>query len=205
MALICPKCGRSSDEIAFIEAFCVDDYPIKLRLPEKVELERCTRCERIRLKGEWTRFSERKISDLVLGRCRGDFDDASYDMEQQKASFRISQTSAVVERSIPLEFRKTICEDCSRMSGGYYEGIIQLRGDRMKMAKYASMFIDKLGKSTFIAKTEEKEEGIDLYVGSSKAVVAMMSELKLKTLITKKLVGREQGKRLYRTTFLIRL
>ena len=42
---------------------------------------------------------------------------------------------------------------------GYFEAIIQLRGDRSKMDKYADMFIKRLQKKTFITRTEEKDEG----------------------------------------------
>src|SRR4030095_3278411 len=186
--LICPKCGRSSDKVPFIEAFCADDYPVKLETPPRMEVEQCTRCKRIRLRGEWTVYTERKIRGVVLGRCKGGFDTADYDIDWQKAVFKLSGSGAVIERSIPLHIKKNICQDCSRVSGGYYEGIIQLRGDRARQEKYAKLFIEKLEKVTFISKTEEKDEGLDLYIGRSKPIVEMMGKLGIKTLITKKLV-----------------
>ncbi|NYZ73520.1 hypothetical protein H0O00_00080 [Candidatus Micrarchaeota archaeon] len=204
MSLICPKCGKTSDKVAFIEAFCLECYPVNIKVPDKFEFEQCTRCGRARLKGEWTGHNERKIKELVLSRCRGDFESAEYDMATQTAVFTMKH-GAKVERFIPLEMKKTICPQCSRISGGYYEAIIQLRGNRARMERYALMLISSLEKKTFIAKTEEKDEGLNLYVGNSKAVVALMGKLGVRALITKKLVGREQGKRLYRTTFMVRL
>ncbi|MDD5172487.1 MAG: NMD3-related protein [Candidatus ainarchaeum sp.] len=203
-ALICPKCGKTSDTVAFIEAFCVECYPVSIKVPDKVEFEQCTRCGRARLKGDWTPYTDKKIGDLVLAKCRGDFESAGYDVERQTAVFTMKH-GVKVERLIPLEMKKTICPQCSRISGGYFEAIIQLRGNRAKMEKYALMLISRLEKKTFIAKTEEKDEGLDLYVGNSKAVVALMGNLGVRALITKKLVGRDQGKRLYRTTFMVRL
>ncbi len=114
-------------------------------------------------------------------------------------------SGARIERGIPLDIKKTICQQCSRISGGYYEAIIQLRGDPVRVLGYADMLLKKLQKRTFITKEEEKDGGLDLFVGNSKVVVELMGELGVKTLITKKLVGRDQGRRLYRTTFLIRL
>jgi nonsense-mediated mRNA decay protein 3 len=203
--LVCPRCGRTSDKVAFIESFCIDCYPLSIKVPDRVELEQCARCGRIRLRGEWTPFSEKKLADLVLSRCKGDFIDAGYGFEHQTAWFLVKGGSARVERKIPLLIRRTVCPQCSRISGGYFEAIIQLRGDRRRMDKYADMFVKRLQKKTFITKTEEKDGGLDLYIGNSKAVVAMMGEMGLKVLMTKKLVGREEGKRLYRTTFLLRL
>jgi len=205
MSLICPKCGRSDDKVAFIDAFCTDCYPVSIKMPDDVELEQCGRCTRMRLRGEWTAHNERKIKDLVISRCRGDFESAEYDLTSGVVVFTMKRSGAKVERSIPLEMKKTICPQCSRISGGYYEAIIQLRGNRGRMETYAAMLISRLEKKTFISKTDEKDEGIDLYIGNSKAVVALMGGLGVKALITKKLVGRDQGKRLYRTTFMVRL
>ncbi len=204
-AIVCPKCGRTSDEVEFIDAFCIYDYPLNIKTPDRVELEQCTRCGRIRIRGEWTPYSEKKVADLVLSRCKGDFEEASYDMAYQTASFLVRKGSARVERKIPLDIRRTICPQCSRISGGYFEAIIQLRGDQAKAEKLAGTLLKRLEKKTFVTRTEEKDEGLDLYIGNSKAVVALMGELGLKVLITKKLVGREEGKRLYRTTFLVRV
>jgi len=204
-ALVCPKCGRTEDDVEFIEAFCKDDYPVRLKLPDRIELEQCTRCGRVRLQGEWIPHNAKVISKFILSKCRGDYDSATYDMEKQAAVFVMSGSGASIERPIPLDFKKTICQQCSRMSGGYYQGIIQLRGDPLRVLGKGEMLIKRLEKRTFISKTEEKDGGLDIYAGDSKAVVAVVTALGLKTFITKKLVGRDQGKRLYRTTFLIRL
>jgi nonsense-mediated mRNA decay protein 3 len=206
--LVCPVCGRTSDRIAFIEAFCIEDYPVNVKVPDRMEMERCKRCGSMHLRGEWMQFNEGKIARLVASRCRGDFKEATYDVGRQTAVMTIIKDGKEikVERRVPLEMTETICPRCSRISGGYYEGIIQLRGkDREKMERYAAMLVKRLEKKTFITKTEEKDEGLDLYVGNSKAVVELMGALGVRTIISKKLVGRDQGKRLYRTTFLIRL
>jgi nonsense-mediated mRNA decay protein 3 len=203
--LVCPRCGRRSGQVEFIESFCVDCYPVNIKMPERLELEQCTRCQRVHLRGEWTPYSERKLSDYVISRCKGDFDSAGYDAQRQVAVFIMKGNGAKIERSIALDMKKTICQQCSRISGGYYEAIIQLRGDPLRVLGYSEMLLKKLQKRTFITKEEEKDGGLDLFVGNSKVVVALMGELGIKTLITKKLVGRDQGRRLYRTTFLIRL
>lgn len=205
--LVCPKCGRTSDKVQFIEAFCIDCYPVNIKIPKKIEIEQCKSCQKVRLKGEWTPYSRRKIADYVAGKCRGDFVSAEYDHEKGTITFTISKdgSEAEVERSVDVEIKTVMCRNCSRISGGYFEGIIQLRGDSKKVERYAKKLIQSLEKKTFITKTEEKDGGLDLYVGKSKAVVELLSELRIKALMTRKLVGRIEGRRLYRTTFLIRL
>ena len=207
MTLVCPTCGRTSDKVAFIEAFCVDCYPIKVKTPDSVQLERCKRCEKMHLQGVWVPYSPKKIADYITSKCRGDFSLAVYDVETQRAEFTIvkGDEKLKISKQIPLLIGVTICPTCSRMSGGYFEAIIQLRGrNRLELERYAAMLIRRLEKVTFITKTEEKDEGLDLYIGSSKPVMRMMVDLGVKAVISKKLVGRDQGKRLYRTTFLLR-
>ena len=66
------------------------------------------------------------------------------------------------------------------------------------------MLVRMLTKNTFITKSEEKHGGVDLFVGKTKSVLAVMSELRLRTKITRKLMGIREGRRYYRTTFSIR-
>ena len=202
--LICPKCGKKSSQIEFVDAFCIDCYPVKIKIPDELEFERCTRCERTRFGGEWMHYNEQKFAKHIIDKCKGEFESAEYDLDRQVATFLMSASKTKIERMIPVNIKKTICQQCSRMSGGYYEAIIQLRGDPLKVRGHAEMFIKKLAKRTFIAKEDEKDNGLDIYVGNSKVIVEIVADLGLKTLITKKLIGRDQGKRLYRTTFLIR-
>ena len=207
MSIICPRCGRDSDSVPFIDAFCVDDYPVRVECPAKLEVKSCKSCGDMFLKGEWIRSNPRKIAVYIESKCKGDFEDATCDVDRQKVKFLIvkGDNRIEVERPVIIEKNVTTCPKCSRISGGYFEAIIQLRGDQKKVAKAAESITKKLAKATFIAKTEEKDEGIDIYAGSSKAVLQLMGELGLRTLMTKKLVGREEGKQLYRTTFLVRL
>lgn len=206
--LICPKCGRKSSDVAFMEAFCAECYPVNVKVPGKISITACKRCSRMLLGGEWVPYSEKAIGRYVAERCRGGFSDADYDLQRQVAVFTVrrGESEVKVERAVPVEVLWTTCRECSKVSGGYFEAIVQLRGDEAKVAKYREKFIAALSKKTFIAKEKpEKAGGIDLYIGSSRAVFGLMQELGLDAKITRKLVGAEQGKRKYRTTFAIRL
>jgi nonsense-mediated mRNA decay protein 3 len=204
--IICPKCGRSNEAVKFIEAFCIDCYPYKFKLPEDLELQVCKRCERMLFKGEWMPYNSKKIEEYVVSKCKGDFSSAKYDIDNGVVIFTIKKGDAQIdiERFVELKKMVTICPRCSRISGGYYEAIIQLRGNDAKIAKYNRILTEMLKKSTFISKSEEKDEGTDIYVGSSKAVVGVITELGLRTKITRKLAGLKDGKRFHRVTFLLR-
>lgn len=205
--LLCPRCGITNDKKKFIESFCIDCYPVKINCPSKLSIEKCSRCEKIKISGEWTSYSKKEISDFVIKKCKGEFNSGEFDIETGMAVFSIEKENAKVElvKPIILEIQQTLCLRCVRMSGGYFQGIIQLRGNLKKVDKWAEMFYSKLKKRTFIAKEEEKHGGLDIYVGDSKAVVALLADIGIKATITTKLAGVEEGKRYYRTTFLIRL
>lgn len=205
--LICPKCGKTGKEKKFMEAFCVDCYPYNLKTPEKiVEIEVCKRCRKMRFMGEWIEYSRKKIEEYIAGKCRGDFSSVEYDLNSQIAIFTIRKddSEAQVERKIPFKEAITICPDCSKIAGGYYEAIIQLRGNEGKIKKYAKLLTKMLSRSTFISKVDEKKEGTDLYVGKTRAVLDTLAELRVKRKITRKLAGTKHGKKFYRTTFLLR-
>lgn len=204
--LICPKCGKSSKEKNFIEAFCVDCYPYNLKIPEKIEIDVCKRCRKMRIKGEWVEYDRKKLEEYVEGKCKGDFTSVEYDIDSQTAVFTIKKgdSEAQVERKFPLKENIVMCTSCSRIAGGYFESIIQLRGNEGKVRKYTKILTKMLSRSTFISKIDEKKEGTDMYIGNTRAVLETIAELGIKRKITRKLAGTKYGKKFYRTTFLLR-
>jgi len=204
--LICPKCGKSSKEVQFLEAFCVNCYPFNLQLPKNIKIEMCKRCGRMRIKGEWVPYDRKKLEGHVASKARGEFDKVEYDSKSKEMIFTVKKGDETAEIRKPYGYEEviTICPDCSKISGGYFEAIIQLRGNEKKVAKYSKMLTRMLSNKTFITKSEERHGGTDIFVGSSKEVLGVVSELRLKTKITRKLMGLREGKRYYRTTFAIR-
>lgn len=204
--LICPRCGKNSKEVKFLDAFCVNCYPFNLQLPKSVKIEMCKRCGKMRVKGEWVEYDRKKLEEYVAGKSRGEFEKVEYDSDSKEMIFTVRKWDESAEIRMPFEFEKmvVICPDCSRIAGGYFESIIQLRGNEKKVEKYSKLLTRMLKDKTFITKSEEMHGGVDMYVGSTREVLGVMSELRLRTKITKKLMGLREGKRYYRTTFAIR-
>jgi len=207
--LICPKCGKTSDKAKFIESFCVDCYPVNVRVPEKkFIIKHCKHCDKMFLRGEWLRFNPKKIEDHIASKCKGDFERAEYNLEDGIITFTIKKgdSEITVEKPYEIDFEIVTCKICSRKSGGYFEAIVQLRGKENRVEKYRKLFEHRLSKRTFIGKETPHKQGIDLYIGSTKAVLELVQELGFDAKITRKLVGvTEAGKKAYRTTFAIRL
>ncbi len=206
MKLLCPSCGVSNEEVRFSGPFCVKCKPVHIDLPKKVEYQRCSRCGRVRLKGNWIEWNEAKVEGDVAAKFKGEFLRATYSLPDQEATFFVGDKREMypLKMQVPVAILKVICQQCSRQSSGYFEAIIQLRGKPSSIKRFTRLFKKILAKKTFLSKEEEKKEGVDLYVGNSREVVALLSELGMRAQISRKLAGQRQGKRLYRTTFLLR-
>lgn len=119
-------------------------------------------------------------------------------------------------RPLRIKFVRRTCKRCSRISGGYYESIVQVRADGRTPSDDELISVETIaysalgnGPRDFISKVEQKKEGIDLYVGSieggrkiSKSIVKTLGG---KISESKKLYGRKDGREVYRVTFLVRL
>lgn len=205
---ICPKCGAREGTKKFVGPFCIDCKYFRIEVPDRIEVGRCKRCGRIRLRGEWMPFSEKKLVDYVKSRFRGEFTGVEFFPGENRAVFTIEQDGAKVEieKRVNLEMLTCMCPDCNRRAGGYFEAIIQLRGNPGRIGKYAEIFRERLEQAgTFVSKEVQGKDGLDLYVGSTKAVLPIVKRLGLTYGISTTLAGQRQGKRLYRTTFSIRL
>lgn len=207
MELLCPKCGASNKDVGFSGPFCVKCRPVEIKCPKRMEFMRCSKCKRVRLKGNWVACSDEKLAQEVISKCKGEFLSGTYSFMNQEATFFVGDKDHMfpVKRSIKANVIKNICPDCVRKSGGYFEAIIQLRGKGAKISKHGRLFKKMLFKKTFVTKEEQVKEGLDLYIGSSRAVVEMLAELGIRARISRKLAGEKAGKRLYRTTFLVRV
>ncbi len=205
--LICPRCGRTSEEKEFVEAFCIDCYEFNIRLPKGLKVVLCKRCNRMNLQGEWQQLNRRKISEYVAGKCKGDFTGADCDIDTGACTFTFEKAGkrATLQRQVDLEKQVTMCPDCCRSSGGYFEAIIQLRGDMGRVEAEAERLGNLLAKKTFVSKIEEMHGGLDLYVGSSRAVSTVLHDLGFKPARSRKLFGRKEGKNIYRVSYAIRL
>jgi len=208
MSIICPRCGKNSNEKEFIEAFCIDCYPIDVKMPKKIVFEVCKKCGKIKHGKKWVDRDEEEVAGDITRKCKGDFFNAAYNKEEGIVTFFIKKREKIlkINKMINVNYMINMCTDCSRMSGGYFESIIQLRGNPEKINSFAKKLEREIAKITFVSKVEEKKEGIDLYIGSTHAVLDLIKEIGHRYTISKKLAGvNKEGKRQYRTTFAIRL
>ncbi len=120
-----------------------------------------------------------------------------------------------------LRIKPSVCTTCSRQAGGYYSAIIQFRGDNREPAKpeieeaerIMVREIDRMVKAgnqnAFITKDGVVKGGKDYYISEIEVGRIMARKLadKFDTTVQEspKLVGRKDGKDVYRVTMLLRL
>ncbi|MBI4392337.1 MAG: hypothetical protein HY556_00870 [Euryarchaeota archaeon] len=113
------------------------------------------------------------------------------------------------------------CTSCSRRFGGYYEAIVQLRREDNPLTRpemetlvdQASTVVERLREegdpNAFILKSEEEHGGLNLYMGTTNAgrIVSKAIQARYKARLTEspELVGRREGRDLYRVTFGVKL
>lgn len=206
--LVCAKCGAKSTHKQFIENFCVDCFPFNLAVPaRRIAVIRCRRCGKMKLAGKWLDYNVHAIEDYVASKCRGEFDKVMYDLESGMVIFHVRRGGSFVkvEKPYAVEFHDTTCKLCNKKTGGYYQAIIQLRGNPKRIPKYEKILQRLISQKSFISRSEKKKEGTDLYVGDSKVAFQVLQMLKLHFGVSRKLAGLERGKRIYRTTLVVRL
>ncbi|MFA5050078.1 MAG: NMD3-related protein [Candidatus Micrarchaeia archaeon] len=203
---VCPKCGIKSSESNFIGPFCEKCYELKVVKPKFLKIRTCKRCLKYWDGKEWSVYNQRKIEENIASKFKGNFERVDYYLESGTAViyFKVEGKIYMAHRTFFPETEEVICSECSKKSGGYFEAILQLRGDKIRVGSASKKLSKELSRKTFVGKVEEKKEGIDLYVGSTKKVFEVLKYFNYSYKISRKLFTQKQGKRLYRTTFVIR-
>ena len=205
---ICPKCGAEEGAKKFVGPFCIDCVQFSIKVPSGLEMQKCKRCNKVLMRGKWALVTENRIEKYIEGKFRGEFDKAEFILAENRAKFQIERDGQKLEvwKDVDFKFLTSICPECNKMAGGYFEAIIQLRGKPERIVKYNKLFQKELADAgTFISKILEDKHGMDIYVGSTRAVLSVIKEMGLTYKISSSLAGQKQGKRLYRTSFAIRL
>lgn len=208
----CPICNASSADVRFYGEFCEKCSSEKLneKLPTEIEVYRCRLCGKLRTKeGE---LEEDKRSLLLV-------------IQQQLIKFKVhlisySEGKALIdvvdlrgpqalatEKEVTLKYKKMTCESCYKRQGGYYEAVLQLRGDDERILRFMERFIRYVeSHGQFIAEMKKVDKGYDVYMSSKALASAYISERKLHANTSYTLSGLDKsGKKVYKNTYAIRL
>ena len=208
-AKICPVCGRSSKDAEFIGFFCTDDYMTeqKLKLPQEVQVKVCKRCGKVSLnEKDWKESItslKSGIATALKGRGINEVDIIELGPKEVEADLHFGRSK--IRRTVPVLEKRTLCDVHTKMARGYYEATIQLRGDMGRIGKMVQKILPILNEITFVTGFNEYKYGVDILVGSNEAVRKMISNLRIKAKITRKVWGAKRGETIYRITYLVKL
>ena len=185
---------------------------LKKRLPDHITIQRCQRCGCIRVKGAYRHMGVNPLSELVeselhMPDCKAKVISYHGNSAMVEFVFDVEGNFVKFESMLGIRAMRRMCQRCYRISSGYYEAVVQLRGDAQGRVGHV---MDKLKEFVtrgggFIAKTERVENGFDVYVSDKRQIQEFFLQKRLKTQISSKLSGIKNGKRVYRNTYLLRL
>jgi nonsense-mediated mRNA decay protein 3 len=235
--LFCPKCGKDTD--IFYDNVCRQCFVGNKKLiecPQVLYSRICPACGSVFKKGKWSLKEDEGeiILDCVKDALKLDKHARNIELSLSPKQLDYSRynvhieakaeiSDAPIEASQDTEVRISweTCDTCSRISGGYFEGTVQIRADKRLPTKdelercksiaeeVAIRAQEKGNRLAFIAKTEELDGGADIYVGSMKLgkqiCRAIIEVFGGKFMESPKLVGQKNGEDLYRITFALRL
>ncbi|RQD84486.1 MAG: NMD protein affecting ribosome stability and mRNA decay [Methanocalculus sp. MSAO_Arc2] len=232
---ICPRCGEPSDE--GLCGNCRLHETEWVSISDRVTAILCPTCGSRKVGSSWSDCTEDWDSlgrSLVLEgtRLHPDLRHPVFRIEFLHLTINRSQADVTISGEcfgIPVESRHQVmiawgkeqCDRCCRISGSYYEGIIQVRGEGRlptsreirKSAEIAYQAEDTAQQGgdrlSFVSSVETSKDGVDIIVSSvaigQTIVHDISSYFNTKSTSHPKLVGEKDGKKLYRVTWLVRL
>ncbi len=238
--MMCVECGNEVERlIGGSCASCFAKATALLVAPQVLDVELCAHCD-ARLIGntwqdpeegvtlDWIREEAARGAARVHEKVRHPIITVAERKQDEKHSvFTVQMTGDVdgVEVSGQLELlvrmRRSVCDRCSKMFGGYYAAIIQFRATdrdvRPEEIKRAHGVVgdelDRLrangNREAFLTKSGPVPGGFDYYIGDIEAARIISKEVARRlgaTVVeTAKLAGRKLGEDLFRVTFLVRI
>ncbi|MFB6283368.1 MAG: 60S ribosomal export protein NMD3 [Halobacteria archaeon] len=217
------------------ECFAEEVDPVEY--PEEIELQVCGGCGSYLFEEEWRSDEEHTpLEEIVLesvkrnvfahveaGRVNVEItvDQRDRDFYKVECEFTALLRGVPVREQfeVEVEIKRTTCPTCSKLSGGYYESIVQVRAEgrepseneieTSKEVAYGVASKDYSDRDTFVSKVTDAEGGIDIYMSTNKAGMEVArrvtGEFGGGYSDSPTLVGEKNGEELYRVTYAVRL
>lgn len=238
--MFCVECGKEWPLDELRGGVCPDCYLKKnvlATLKQNVDVEVCVHCH-ARKRGEVWMEGHDRLEPVVVDAVREaihvvrsverphiDIDVTAEDERNFSVTALVTGTAEGVPFETELRTRSRIknatCVRCSRVQGGYYEAIVQIRatGRDMGLAEkraikaIASRFIERVvtegDRNAFVLRDEDVDTGLDVYMGTTNSgrmlAKAIANEYGGRIAEHHKIVGQKDGLDLVRMTFAVRL
>lgn len=213
MTIHCPTCNRSSDNTRFIGEFCEFCTADRLsaKISERISILRCGRCGSIKVKGRFVPFNtgslgEALTSGIHLHGCTARVKGLRGNSAIAEISCGPQDSIVTFEKRIRIITRHEMCPTDYKISSGYYEALIQLRGDHERcerMAARITRFVQRRG--AFISRTKPVQNGIDVYTSDKALMNQFFSLRRMRPKRSFRLQSLRNGRELYSNIYALRL
>jgi nonsense-mediated mRNA decay protein 3 len=236
--LACPICGRPADNL--VDGRCRDCFLKTFtlaRIPHIVRTIICPLCGAVK-KGRRWEGNTAELEDVIqegikealkLDPDSGDvnvsIDLTSSDPSIYHAGIRVDASVKGIRTNAALKTEVRVssetCDTCSRISGGYYEAVVQVRAEgrfpdkeeQVQLVELIEEVIERQYRKgyrlAFITKVDELPEGTDVYIGSNssarQACKLAAERFGCNYSESPSLIGKKDGKDIYRITYSLRL
>lgn len=230
------RCITCDSEEASIHGQCEHCFVdhVQITAHGSIDLTICPKCSSFKIGNSWShgkveRPLAKKINEKLIisdPRVIALTDPTTVQLKRLEGKISFN-TSIKVQGStinagihdIPARILLNSCPTCNKITGSYYESIIQLRTLTAEFSpvletvmKEISPMLEKLHNSdndSFVSKIEPVREGVDIYLGKKNDGIKLSKYIHdhyfSTTTTTKKLNGRREGEDFYRHTYLVRL
>jgi nonsense-mediated mRNA decay protein 3 len=232
----CPKCGKQTDNEGLCNE-CMIGNMKWFTCDNRVLSTHCPSCGAIKQVNTWsdtTRERDELGPDVARSAVhfhedvrKPSIDVSIIDLTQNRSRANLVIKGILYKKpvegscSVEIIWHKEQCDRCNRISGSYYEGIVQVRAEgrtpssfETQMAAGIAQQVEDLLQAggerlSFISEITETRDGLDVTVGSqhighqiSQQIIAQLGG---RYTTHPKLVGEKAGRQLFRITYSVRL
>lgn len=233
--MFCVECGKEGKTYDSLCAQCFLSRNRFTEIDDHIDLTRCSHCLEFLIDGDWASFNtmEEAVADIAVRsikvRDRASVESIEVDVRPLDRNNYEAAMGVVVEVEdlkkaenlvATIRVKGASCPKCSKIMGSYFESIIQVRTrDRSMSDEEKDAILSEIeeiverasedNRDLFISRLEELHGGFDVYLSSNNLGRSISRELAAahgaETKESSSLVGKKEGKDVYRITFLVRL
>lgn len=232
----CPKCGKPTTTGGLCPDCRIGDTPW-FTCDHRIASIQCPSCEAVKQVNTWTdntrsreelgpelaRAAVHFHPDVKRPEVTGSIEDLTVNRSRASLVVKGMLYGKPVEATCSTEiiWQKEQCDRCNRISGSYYEGVVQIRAEdrtpstfEVQMAASIAQQVEDTLQSggerlSFISDMNETRDGLDITIGSQHIGLlitqAIVAQLGGRYTTHPKLVGEKNGRQLYRITYSVRL
>jgi 60S ribosomal export protein NMD3 len=232
----CPKCGKPSETAGLCSKCRIGSTPW-FTCKRRVTSTNCPSCGAMKVVNTWTdsilnhadlgpeiaKSAVHFHPDVKKSSIGVTVEDITMNRSRAMLTLRGILYKSPVEGTCTVEilWHKEQCDRCNRISGSYYEGVVQVRAEGRDPSTYETQIAASVAQQvedtlqaggerlSFVSDIKDTRDGLDIVIGSQHIGLliaqGIVARLGGRYTTHPKLVGEKNGRQLYRITYSVRL